>query len=92
MVADLLFNLPAHEQYSKAPSSGTIPLFGNALQPSGWLHKQLTSSLGTHKAEMKKDVATVSSWGIERIIPAHGDVIETGGDKAWKAAYSAFLQ
>ncbi|KAJ7484474.1 hypothetical protein FB451DRAFT_85628 [Mycena latifolia] len=88
--ADLLFNLPCTEQYSKTKSSGKIPLLGG-VGPSSWLHSKFSASMGEDKAAMKRDVKAVADWDFHRIIPCHGDVIETGGKQAWLAAYKAYL-
>ncbi|KAJ7731128.1 hypothetical protein DFH07DRAFT_968873 [Mycena maculata] len=88
--ADLLMNLPCTEQYSKTTSSGAVPLVGD-LGPSSWMHGQLSKSMGEDKAAMKRDVKTVADWDFSRIIPCHGDVIETGGKQAWLDAYKAYL-
>ncbi|EJF63626.1 hypothetical protein DICSQDRAFT_101499 [Dichomitus squalens LYAD-421 SS1] len=88
--ADLLFNLPAREQYSMTGSSGKFPIFGN-LNPYTWAHKRFAWTLGTDKEAMKRDVKAVAGWDFERIIPCHGDVIEKDGKAAWKEAYKWFL-
>lgn len=84
--ADLLFNLPCYEQYSKSK----MPAFGN-LKPSSWMHQKLVASLAADKEAMKRDATTVANWGFERIIPCHGDVIEKDGNKAWREAYKAYI-
>ncbi|KAI1788068.1 hypothetical protein LXA43DRAFT_668296 [Ganoderma leucocontextum] len=88
--ADLLFNLPAREQYSLSGSSGKFPLLGN-LNPWMWVHKRFAWTLGTDKEAMKRDVKTVAAWDFERIIPCHGDVIEKDGKSAWTEAYKWYL-
>ncbi|KAJ7255268.1 hypothetical protein C8J57DRAFT_1345927 [Mycena rebaudengoi] len=88
--ADLLFNLPCTEQYSKSSSSGATPLVGR-LGPTSWIHSKFTSAMGEDKAAMKRDAKTVASWNFSRIIPCHGDVIETGGKQAWLDAYKEYL-
>ena len=88
--ADLLFNLPCTEQYSKSKSSGHIPIFGH-MGPASWMHSKMTWSMGTDKDAMRRDVKTVLGWEFERIIPCHGDVIETGGKQAFRDAYKAYL-
>jgi hypothetical protein len=40
---------------------------------------------------MKRDVKTVADWDFQRIIPCHGDVIETGAKQAWLDAYKVYL-
>jgi len=87
--ADLLFNLPCKEQYSKTKTSNMF--LGMGLGPSSWIHSQFIWSLGTDKAAMKRDAKTVADWDFERIIPCHGDVIETNAKQAWKDAFKAFL-
>ncbi|TFK49377.1 hypothetical protein OE88DRAFT_1719794 [Heliocybe sulcata] len=69
--ADLLFNLPCNEQYSKSSSSGKVPFFGT-LNPYMWMHKRFAWTLGTDKEAMKRDVKTVAGWDFEQIIPCHG--------------------
>ncbi|KAJ3812301.1 hypothetical protein EV368DRAFT_75814 [Lentinula lateritia] len=88
--ADLLFNLPPTEQYSKSKSSGHAPLVGN-FGPFSWFHAKFASAMGEDKKAMQRDVKTVASWDFERIIPCHGDVIEAGAKDAWRAAYKAYL-
>ncbi|KZP25643.1 hypothetical protein FIBSPDRAFT_855572 [Athelia psychrophila] len=84
--ADLLFNLPANEQYSRS----SFPAFGR-MGPASWLHQKAVASLGVDKAAMRRDATTVAGWDFTRIIPCHGDVIENDGNKAWRDAYKAFL-
>ncbi|KAJ8519425.1 hypothetical protein ONZ45_g3637 [Pleurotus djamor] len=88
--ADLLLNLPPTEQYSKSKSSGYSPSWAH-INPYHWLHPKLLWQIGEDKAAMRRDAKTVDGWDFERIIPCHGDVIETEGKKAWRAAYKYFL-
>ncbi|OSD02699.1 hypothetical protein PYCCODRAFT_1452177 [Trametes coccinea BRFM310] len=88
--ADLLFNLPAREQYSKTGSPGYFPIFGN-LNPYSWAHKRFAWSLGVDKEAMKRDVKTVAGWDFDRIIPCHGDVIEKNAKAAWLEAYKWYM-
>ncbi|KAJ7931157.1 hypothetical protein B0H13DRAFT_2528084 [Mycena leptocephala] len=88
--ADLISNLPCTEQYSKTKSSGSIPLIGR-FGPTSWLHQKFAAAMGEDKAAMKRDVKTVADWDFTRIIPCHGDVVETGGKQAWLGAYKVYL-
>ncbi|RDB30331.1 hypothetical protein Hypma_007249 [Hypsizygus marmoreus] len=88
--ADLLFNLPPTEQYSKSTSSPKLPLFGS-FNSSSWLHPRFLWSLGVDKDAMRRDAKTVAGWDFEKIIPCHGDVIEKDGKKAWLEAYKFYL-
>jgi len=40
---------------------------------------------------MRRDAKKVAEWQIERIIPCHGDILDTGGNEAWKMVYDWFL-
>jgi len=90
VVADLLFNLPGTEQYSKSKSSPKVPIFGK-FDPWGGFHKRFVWSQGKDQDAMRRDAKIVASWDFNRIIMCHGDVIETDGSKAWAAAYSKYL-
>jgi len=89
--ADLLFNLPCTEQYSNSKSSGSVPLISSYLNPHTYLHRQFLWMTGKDKAAMTRDAQTVASWDFDRIIPCHGNVIETGGKQAWTDAYQWYL-
>jgi len=88
--ADLLFNLPGKEQYSKSKLSSNVRIFGG-MGPFDAIHKRLISSQVKDVDAMRKDAKTVASWNFERIIPCHGDVIEGNGHEAWVSAYSKYL-
>ncbi|KAJ7575288.1 hypothetical protein C8J56DRAFT_730091, partial [Mycena floridula] len=61
IVADLVFNLPGTEQYSKSTASSSILLAGK-VDLSSWLHQKLSSVAGKDKEAMAKDAKTVSEW------------------------------
>ncbi|KAJ7598658.1 hypothetical protein C8J56DRAFT_814825 [Mycena floridula] len=90
IVADLLFNLPGKEQYSKTTKSAKIPIIGK-LDPYTWVHKNFVWGAGKDKPAMTRDAKTVAEWDFERVIMCHGDVIETDGKKAWASAYTKYL-
>ncbi|KIK70283.1 hypothetical protein GYMLUDRAFT_34778 [Collybiopsis luxurians FD-317 M1] len=90
IVADLLFNLPGNEQYSKVKTSPKVPIIGKLNPESGWL-KRLLWTLGKDKDAMRRDAKAVRDWDFDRIIMCHGDVIEENGKKAWEEAYSRYL-
>ncbi|KAH6909503.1 hypothetical protein BKA70DRAFT_1102529 [Coprinopsis sp. MPI-PUGE-AT-0042] len=86
--ADLLMNLPPTEQYSKSKSWATF-LGMRGFHPHAWGYAKFIKGLGTDPA---CDARTVMGWDFQRIIPCHGDVIETGAKEAWRAVYSSFLE
>ncbi|KAJ6616432.1 hypothetical protein B0H10DRAFT_1879054 [Mycena sp. CBHHK59/15] len=90
--ADLLFNLPGTEQYSKSKSTGTFPFWGSIGKPVSWLSSKVAASMTYDMDAMKRDVKTVADWKFERVIPCHGDVIEKDGNQIWRDAYKSFLE
>ncbi|GAA5876699.1 hypothetical protein JCM1840_000765 [Sporobolomyces johnsonii] len=91
--ADLLFNLPPTEQYSKTDERATIPFVSNLMRPGTSGHKRFLWYLGSKdRKEMGVQAKVVAGWDFDRVIPCHGDVIETGGKKAWLDTYADFLE
>lgn len=83
--ADLIFNYPSTEQFSKTRTPATsgilTKLFGSLTNTNGngqkrfiWYGPGSKDRLG-----FGKSAARINSWDFDRIIPCHGDVIETGG-------------
>ncbi|KAI0684510.1 hypothetical protein BC835DRAFT_1422256 [Cytidiella melzeri] len=90
--ADLLFNLPPTEQYSKSSSSATIPFLSSRMSPFGALHKKVAWATGSDKEAMKRDLKTIKAWDFDRIIPCHGDVIENNGKAAFEEAFKWYFE
>ncbi|PIL27777.1 hypothetical protein GSI_10930 [Ganoderma sinense ZZ0214-1] len=90
IAADLLFNNPPHEQYSKSTESPKSLLF-SGLIPTGLSMRLFLMAKQDNKAEMIRDAKTVASWDFDRYIPCHGDVIETGASAAWRSAWRNYL-
>lgn len=96
--ADLLFNLPATEQFSKsgqAATSGLLTkLFGAIMNTRGdatWQKRALWyGAAGKDRLAFKESAARISAWDFDRIVPCHGDVIETGGKAKWDNLVSWF--
>ncbi|RKK75267.1 hypothetical protein BFJ69_g7857 [Fusarium oxysporum] len=89
--ADLFFNLPANEQYSKAgvsPTSGLLTrLFGLVSNLQGdciWQKRLIYQTISAAgRPEFNRAIANISKWDFDRIIPCHGDVIESGGKETF---------
>ncbi|TBU55408.1 hypothetical protein BD310DRAFT_933782 [Dichomitus squalens] len=88
--ADLLFNMPAREQYSLAARPGPLLTF-QSLNPYSSINRWVVWFLGVDKEAMKRDARTVAGWDFERIIPCHGDIIEENAKSAWNEAYKWYL-
>lgn len=98
--ADLIFNLPAHEQYSKAgesPTSGLLTKLFCALQNTrGTATPQkrfiwYVVSRGD-RDNFARSMGRIDSWNFDRIVPCHGDVIETGGKDIFRKVLAWHLQ
>lgn len=98
--ADLLFNLPANEQYSKSdesPTSGRLTQIFNKLQNTegaATAQKRFiwhAISRGNRDG-FSRSMKRIDSWDFNRIIPCHGDVIETGGKDIFRKVMEWHLQ
>jgi hypothetical protein len=97
--ADVLFNVPATEQFSKSGQSATsgilfhlaAPLFsakGSATWQK-WLAWHVLSS--KDRSGFTQSLEKISSWNFELIIPCHGDVIESGAKQVFAKVFERFL-
>ncbi|KAJ5804190.1 uncharacterized protein N7518_000493 [Penicillium psychrosexuale] len=83
--ADLLFNLPAKEQYSRTPEAGTnfltkliMPLL-STKPPATWQRRFAWYILSSQdRAAFTESMKRIDQWDFDRLIPCHGDTIETG--------------
>lgn len=84
--ADVIFNYPANEQFSKtgvSPVSGILTkLFGSLTNTYGKGQQRFiwhgTSNANKDRAGFNRSVARINEWNFDRMIPCHGDTIETG--------------
>ncbi|WWC59700.1 uncharacterized protein I303_102262 [Kwoniella dejecticola CBS 10117] len=91
--ADLLFNLPPTEQFSRA--GGVPTLFkwlggGKSMSPGGKVHDLMANAISKDKPLLKKELQPILAAKWDRIIPCHGDVIETGGKVAWEKIWAKY--
>ena len=85
--ADLVFNLPATEQFSKtgqSASSGILTkLFSSLMNTNGemlWQKRFLWYAAGSKDRKgFAESARRIKAWDYDRLIPCHGDVVETGG-------------
>ena len=98
--ADVLFHLPATEQFSRSgvdASSGILTrIFGGMMNTRGnmiWQQRFLWyGAAGKDRAGFGASVKRIDQWDFDRIIPCHGDVIETGGKDVWHKLTDWFRQ
>jgi len=98
--ADMMFNLPATEQFSKTgvdPNSGILTKIFGAMQSTAgtavWQKRTIWygTSSGDRSA-FNQSVARINTWGFERIVPCHGDVIEKEGKSVWEKVFAWHLE
>ncbi|KAK6353897.1 hypothetical protein TWF730_008319 [Orbilia blumenaviensis] len=96
--ADLIFNLPAQEQFSKTDIDAKAgfwtkvsmhiftSLAGKSQQRFLWYG---ASSKG--RPSFNRSAKIMDGWEFDRIIPCHGDVIETGGKATFRRLFAWHL-
>lgn len=85
--ADMMFNLPANEQFSKtgqSPTSGALTrLFIGLQNTTGlatWQKRFLWYAASSgDRPSFNQSAKRIGSWDFDTIVPCHGDVIESGG-------------
>ncbi|KAJ2977413.1 hypothetical protein NQ176_g4385 [Zarea fungicola] len=89
--ADLLLNLPSTEQYSKVRGGSSTGFLGrmvsSAFSTKGdmiWQKRALWHGVGSKKREsFSASMRNIQKWDFDRIIPCHGEVIETNAKGTW---------
>lgn len=89
MEADVLFNLPCPDQ----AGGSIIPKFLlSNMSPSARFHGLAVSAFSKGNPQAFSAAAReIASLDIKRIIPCHGAVIESEGNRSWAQAYGKFL-
>lgn len=97
--ADMLFNLPAKEQYSQS-AEGTkpnlltrlvFPMLGTAPPATGQRRFAWWILSSRNRSVFTESVRRIEKWDFDRLIPCHGDVIETGAKGVWRDVMAWFL-
>jgi len=99
ITADLIFHLPPTEQYSRVPEGAAEGLLGkifsyvfntrgSALAQKRFLWHVACKDRNSFAASMKR----INDWDFDRIIPCHGDVMETGGKDVFQKVMAWHLQ
>jgi len=97
--ADLMFNLPATEQFSKTGTpAGTgilTRLFSALNNTSGAAmgqRRMIWYGVAVDKPSFNKSVQKINGWDFNKIIPCHGDVIETDGKGIFEKVFAWHLE
>lgn len=98
--ADLIFNLPATEQYSKSKESADSGFLNmvvsGLLHTKGdliWQKRNLFHVSGSKdRAGFAESLKKMQQWNFDRVIPCHGDVIENGGKEVLNQLSEWFIE
>ena len=85
--ADLVFNLPATEQFSRTGESATSGLLtrlfcalNNTQGEATWQRRFIWYAISAgDRSGYNDSIGKIAKWDFNRIIPCHGDVIEGNG-------------
>jgi hypothetical protein len=90
--ADMLFNMPPTEQYSRSSLPWWFRMLGGGswMAPGGAIHERLMSGVITDHDLAKKELVPIFAGKWDRIIPCHGDVIDSGGRAAWDKVWGKY--
>ncbi|KAK1977854.1 hypothetical protein LZ30DRAFT_600413 [Colletotrichum cereale] len=100
--ADLLFNLPPTEQYSRAPEgerdtqSGLANrLFGGMQTTQGdlkWVRRfQWYVMSSKDRPSFNESIRRIDAWDFDTIVPCHGDVIQGDGKERFRNVFEWHL-
>ncbi|KAL4808713.1 beta-lactamase-like protein [Aspergillus unguis] len=97
--ADLLFNLPAREQYSKTGESATSGILTKLIRPllsaqppATWQKRFAWYILSKEdRTAFSESMKRIDKWEFNRLIPCHGDVIESGAKGVFRTVFDWFL-
>ncbi|KAH6630306.1 beta-lactamase-like protein [Chaetomium sp. MPI-SDFR-AT-0129] len=99
--ADLMFNLPAVEQYSRVPEAekprmGVLQRFFNSFQNTEGealgMKRFLWHVVSRGDREgFEKSVKRIAGWDFETVVPCHGETIVGGGKGVFEKVFSWHL-
>lgn len=94
--ADIVFNLPAFEQYKGSSSSAGIGGFLSPFKNLSLTHKShrtLTwNMLAKDKKSFKASLLQVQKWDFVNLIPCHGEVVEGNAKTLWDDHFKQFFE
>ena len=97
--ADLMFNLPATEQYSKVPESQrpggfADKLFQGAQSTAGeatWMKRFNWYLAAKSRNSVNESLKAINQWDFNILIPCHGDVIEKDAKEVFRKVFQWHL-
>lgn len=97
--ADLLFNLPPTEQYSRVPEEAKASggffekIFSGVQDTKGdatWL-KRFNWYLNKDRDSMRNSVNRIEKWDFVTMVPCHGDVVEGDAKAMFRKIFAWYL-
>ncbi|PKY06384.1 hypothetical protein P168DRAFT_325257 [Aspergillus campestris IBT 28561] len=95
---DLLFNLPAREQYSRASQSPTGGILTKMVIPflstepsASWQRMFVWYLLSADTKAFAESMRRIDGWEFNRLIPCHGDVVGNGAKGVFRSVMDGFL-
>ncbi|KAJ5785873.1 uncharacterized protein N7503_011085 [Penicillium pulvis] len=96
---DLIFNLPATEQYSKTKEGATANFLTRLVLPALSLHAPSTGHrrfawyiLAKDRTSFAESMRRIDRWNFDRLIPCHGDVVEKGAKGVFQDVMAWYLK
>ncbi|EMC94981.1 hypothetical protein BAUCODRAFT_34980 [Baudoinia panamericana UAMH 10762] len=97
--ADLFFNLPAYEQFSKTqmnPTSGILTRLFSAMNNTRgeaiWQRRFIWYAISAaDRNGFNQSIGRIAKWDFDRVIPCHGDVIEQNGKGTFEKVFKWHL-
>jgi hypothetical protein len=98
--ADLMFNLPATEQYSRSGIDATTGwatrIFGGLQNTRGeatWQKRLIWYALSSSDRNgFNKSIGRINRWGFENVAPCHGETILGDGKGVFEKVFAWHLQ
>ncbi|RCI16651.1 hypothetical protein L249_2877 [Ophiocordyceps polyrhachis-furcata BCC 54312] len=99
--ADLMFNLPPNEQYSKAPQEDrklaevVDSLFQTVQSTEGdpkWMRRFNWYMAANDRGSLNKSIKLIDKWDFTTVIPCHGDVLEGDGKDVFRKVFKWHLE
>ncbi|PHH86113.1 hypothetical protein CDD83_10700 [Cordyceps sp. RAO-2017] len=99
--ADLMFNLPAVEQYSRAPEEDrkaagiADTLFQGVQSTEGepkWMRRFNWYLAAKDRPSLNASIKLIDAWDFATLIPCHGDVLEGDGKEVFRKVFKWHLE
>jgi hypothetical protein len=99
LVADLIMNLPAREQYSRSKEACDAGLLTRACtairgvegHPLTWQKRLVWAIASADRKAFDDSITRTAKWQLERIVVCHGEVIDENAARSWQGVFSSHL-